>query len=277
MARCQCGGSGDCQCVVQAGENTRVTGTGSALAPFTVDALTNCEEVRACLAAGAGLAYNSATGTFSVAVSGAAGNNVTVRSDGLFVPTGAATITPGCGLTGVGSGSDPVRANTAAWPFTCDIATLGGGVYCDASGMLRGEPMPRARYVEASFLQSYNNLVVPSTETVVAGYSLALTNPDPCRAAVAMVWQEVDVEINLPANSGAMYGINTDDMWYDANRGSSAISQAHTQVGRMVNQPIPAGGTVNFQLNVTMGRGSGGANYSLIQSYQRAWIISLPS
>jgi hypothetical protein len=262
---------------VQAGDNATVTGTGSALAPFTVSAVTNCEEVRQCLSAGSGITYSTATGSIAVRVSGAAGNNVQLRSDGLFVPTGAATITPGCGLTGIGSGADPVRANTGTWPYTCDLATLGSGVYCDPSGVLRGEPMPRARYAEASFLQSYANVVVPSAETVVAGYSLALTNPDPCRPALAMVWQEVDVEINLPANSGAMYGINTDDMWYDANRGSSAISQAHTQVGRMVNQPIPAGGTVNFQLNVTMGRGSGGANYSLIQSYQRAWIFSLPS
>jgi hypothetical protein len=262
---------------VQAGENTSVTGSGSALAPFTIDAVTNCAEVRDCLSAGEGIDYDAATGLISVGVSADAGNNVTVRSDGLFVPTGAATVTAGCGLVGNGSASDPVQAATMDWPYPCDVTALAGGVYCDADGKLRSDPMPRMNYYEAVFSQTYNNVVVPAAETVVAGYTLTLPNVDTCRPAMAIIWQELDVEVNLPANSGAMYGISTDDMWYGANRGSSAITDTHTQVGRMLRAPIPAGGSVNFLLNVTMGRGSGGASYSLIQSYQRAFVFSLPN
>ncbi|KUN37663.1 hypothetical protein AQJ30_15375 [Streptomyces longwoodensis] len=263
--------------MVQAGENATVTGTGSALAPFTVSAVTNCDEVRECLSAGDGIAYDPATGEIAVEVSSAAGNNLAVRSDGLFVPTGSATITAGRGLVGNGSASNPVEANTMEWPFPCDVDAQAGGVYSDANGRLRGDPMPRMNYYEAIFSQTYNNVAVPASETVVVGYTLVLPNVDPCRPAMAMVWQELDVEINLPANSGAMYGISTDDTWYSANRGSSAITATHTQTGRMLRAVIPAGDSVNFLLNVTMGRGSGGATYSQIQSYQRAWVFSLPN
>lgn len=276
MARCQCGG-GDCQCVVQAGSNATVTGSGSSTAPFTVSAVTNCEEVRQCLSGSAGVAYDSGTGVIAVDVSEDAGNNLVLRGNGLYVPTGSATVVTGCGLVGDGSASAPVQASTQTWPYACDVTAQAGGVYCDADGVLRSDPPARANYYEAVFSQTFTNVAVPTTEQVVIGYTLTLQNPDPCRAAMAMVWQDVDVQMNLPANSGAMYGINTDDMWYGANRGTTGITGTHAQVGRLVRTTVPAGGTTNFLLNVTMGRGSGGANYSHIQSTQRGWVFSMPN
>lgn len=275
MARCQCGG-GECACVIQAGENTSVTGSGSTVNPIIVSAVTNCSEVRTCLAAGPGVTYNPSTGAIGADVSAAAGNNLIINDDGLFVPTGAATVSVGCGLRGDGSASAPVQVRSQSWPFSCELDTQGGGVYCDSAGVLRSDPPVRAAYTQTSMDQTYNDLAIPLSETDIASLTLTISNPDPCRAAFAMVFQEADVTVTLPASSGGMYGINGDDMWALQNRGSAAINDTHVQVSKMINRTVPAGGSVTQTLNVSMGRGFGGASYSSIRATLRSWLFSIP-
>ncbi|MET7694885.1 hypothetical protein ABZT06_44435 [Streptomyces sp. NPDC005483] len=277
MARCQCGGTG-CNCVIVAGENTEVTGAGSTPNPFVITAVTNCAEVRSCLSNGAGISYNSSTGAISLDLSEDAGNNAVIRPNGLYVPTGAATVTAGCGLLGDGSGGSPVRANTAAWPHSCGIAANGGGVYCDpVSGQLKTDPPFRARYREAAANDTVTARVVPSTETTIQTTTITMVNPDPCRPAFVIVHRAVDVSFNLPANGGAAAaGINGDDLAYMKNTGSSGITSWQSQSSVMHNAVIPAGGSLAINLNVTVGRGAGGARYNRIQTAMRAWLFSIP-
>ncbi|MER7477462.1 hypothetical protein ABTX60_07365 [Streptomyces sp. NPDC126510] len=279
MARCQCGG-GDCNCVVVAGDNTTVTGSGSTLNPFAVSAVTNCAEVRACLSNARGISYSATTGQISVDLSEDPGNNLVVRPNGLYVPTGAATVTTGCGLTGNGSASSPVAARTQTWSYACPVNTAGGGVYCDGNGVLRSDPPARMNTYTASMNQTYNDLAVPATDTTVASLSLTLQNTDTCRPAIAMVWQDVDADVFLPSagnGSGAAYGISGDDMFAMQNHGDAPLNAVHAQVGKLINVNVPAGGSATTVLNITMGRGFGGATYSRIQARQQAWVFSLPN
>ncbi|MFI1703071.1 hypothetical protein [Streptomyces griseoruber] len=278
MARCQCGGDG-CNCVVIAGENAEVTGAGSTLNPYVVSAVIECDDVRPCLSAGDGIAYDASTGVITACPSADMGNNLTYGSDGcLFVPTGAATVSVGCGLQGDGSGSAPVEANVADWPFSCGISANGGGVYCDPStGWLKTDPPFRARYREVGINDAFTARTVPSAETTVDTISVSLANPDPCRAAFVIVHRTVDVDFNLPANGGAAAsGINGDDLNYMRNSGSSAISAWHGQHSVMHNITIPAGGNQAIPLNITVGRGAGGATYARIQATIRIWLFSIP-
>lgn len=159
LARCQCGGDG-CNCVVIAGENAEVTGAGSTLNPYVVSAVIGCEDVRPCISAGDGISYDSSTGVVSAHLSNQTGNNIATGPDGgLFVPTGAATVSVGCGITGDGSASAPVTANTGGWPYPCSVDTFGGVVACDSNGVLRSEPRGKVsmtRYVES---RTYNRAV----------------------------------------------------------------------------------------------------------------------
>src|SRR3990172_7566025 len=130
MARCGCGGS--CGCNLEAGTNVTVGGTGAPADPWIISSLTHCTQVRNCITEGTGIDYNSGTGVVSVCVSPDVGNNIGLDANGsLFVPTGAATVMSGCGLTGDGSGSDPVRANVAVWPYPCAVGSRGSVISCD--------------------------------------------------------------------------------------------------------------------------------------------------
>jgi hypothetical protein len=278
MARCQCGGS-QCNCVVQAGDNTVVTGSGSTANPYEVSAVTNCAEVRQCLSNGSGITYNPATGQISVDLSEDAGNNLVRRPNGLYVPTGSATVSTGCGLTGDGSGGSPVRVNSATWPHTCAIATNGGNVYCDTvSGRMRTDPPFRSSFRQASVNELLPSpRTVPSTETVVDTLALQIPNPDPCRPAFALLYQEVDVIFNLPADGGAASSaIGADDVNYLRNTGSGAINLWHSQHSVMSNLLVPAGGTTTHTMQITLNRGAGGATYTRIQANVRAWLFSIP-
>ncbi|GGZ73343.1 hypothetical protein ACFOOM_00830 [Streptomyces echinoruber] len=279
MARCQCGGGG-CNCVVIAGENTDVTGSGSPANPYVVNAETNCGQVRTCIAAGPGLDYDPATGIVSADLSEQAGNNLILAPDGgLFVPTGAATVSAGCGLTGNGSASNPIRVATGSWPYECDLDTLASGVYCDSTGVLRSEPPARARFQQNTLNNTLASpaLVPTVSEQQVATLQLSIVNPDPCRDALCLLFQEVDIDLTLPPNSGGMYGIDTDDMVHLGNTGSGTITGTHAQVNKLTNLTLTAGETSTHTMSIVMGRGSGSARYSRIQATLRAWVISLPT
>ncbi|MFD3453312.1 hypothetical protein ACFWVC_14150 [Streptomyces sp. NPDC058691] len=208
-----------------------VGGTGSPTNPYTISAGTSCSAVRGCLSAGDGLDFNAATGEFSADLSAQAGNNLTIAGDGgLFVPTGAATVTVGCGLTGNGSAGSPVTTKTTPWPYACAAATSGSVVACDAGGTLRGEPRTQVSFTSFTETRNYADLVVPGgLDNTVDTFTTTFTNPDTCRPAMLIVEREADVDFNLPAGAAAAYGQENDEVYYVRNSGSSAILDAHSQ------------------------------------------------
>lgn len=188
----------------------------------------------------------------------------------------AALTVGACGLTGTGAAASPLAAKVTPWPYSCPVDANAGRVFCDSTGTLRSEPRGRATYVQDSVNQSYPATAVPTgSDNVVTTRHLSITNPDPCREAFVVCEVEVDVAFDLPANSGAEYGISTDGMVYTANRGSSAATNVHCQTTKVYNRVIAPGATLNEPLDVTMGRGSGGATYSRIQSFMRAFVFVL--
>ncbi|MFI2434634.1 hypothetical protein [Streptomyces sp. NPDC018693] len=287
--------------------STTVTGTGAAGDPYIVttdvtldpappgggtnllhespDGLfVECADVRGCLSAGDGIAYDPATGEIAARPSADAGNAVTFGADGgLYAPAGGtAAVETACGLTGDGSLATPLAAAVVAWPYPCDVDANAGGVYCDSTGQLRAEPRGQASYLSDQQVLNPADLPVPAAEdTEVATHTLTITNPDACRPAFAMVEGEVDADFNLPPGAGAALGISTDEMSYLRNSGSSPILDTHIQGTKVVSPTatpvamIPPGGSINFVLSIRMGRGSGGATYNRVQSFVRAFIFVL--
>lgn len=265
--------------MILAGDGTRVSGSGSTPNPYVISAEVECDDVRPCISAGPGATYDPATGVVGADLSQEPGNNLVIRPDGLFVPTGAATVTPGCGLTGNGSASSPIRANTGAWQYECDLDDAASWVYCDSAGRLRGEPPVLASFQQNSINQSLSNppLVPTAADVEVTSLQLAIVNPDWCRMAFAILFMEVDVGLTLPPNSGGMYGIAGDDMVYLGNGGTSTVTSTHVQTNKLANLTISPGATRTYTMPVTMGRGNGNARYSRIQATLRAWVFSIPT
>ncbi|MEU0181394.1 hypothetical protein ABZ312_09415 [Streptomyces sp. NPDC006207] len=262
-----------------AGAGVTVEGSGSPANPYIITASggTDCAAVRGCLSAGNGISYNPATGAIAALISPAAGNNLQVGPQGLYVPTGAATITTGCGLTGNGSGASPARVNALTWPYACAAETAGGVVSCDANGNLRSEPRAQLSFVSFTESRDYANLTVPAATDVVADtFSTSFTNPDTCRPAMLLVEREADVDFNLPAGAAAAYGQDTDEVYYVRNSGSSAITDAHSQTTKFFlhTASVAPGASVTVTFPVTLGRGSGSATYNRIQVFIRGLMIS---
>ncbi|MFE6549639.1 hypothetical protein ACFVHS_14770 [Streptomyces sp. NPDC057746] len=278
LARCGCGG-GQCNCAIAAGDNVTLSGSGSVANPYVVSATLGCEDVRPCLSGTGGVDYNPATGAISADLSGQAGNNLTLGPDGgLFVPTGAATVSVGCGLTGNGSGANPVKVATGSWPYSCSADTNGGVVVCDSSGRLRSEPRGKISYQQFFESRDYSDITVPTAQNVVAdSFQMTVTNTDPCRDAFVLVEREADVYFVLPAGAGAGSGYEGDEMYYTRNTGSSSIVGAHAQTTKVLANPglLAPGASTPVGFQVTVGRGSGGAYYYRIEVVIRAMIISL--
>ena len=124
MARCGCGGS-VCNCVVQAGTGTTVSGTGSVANPYVVSAdAPPCSSVRPCISATSGAAYDSGTGVITADLSGDAGNQLILGGDGgLFVPAAVvdcADVRPCISATG------GAAYNPATGVITADLSTDAG-------------------------------------------------------------------------------------------------------------------------------------------------------
>ncbi|MFI9591236.1 hypothetical protein [Nonomuraea sp. NPDC052265] len=205
-------------------------------------------------------------------INAAAGNLLSCTATGL-----RAALTVGtCGLTGNGSAASPLAARVGTWPYPCAIDANAGGVYCDSTGTLRSEPRGRTDFVQSSQNQTLPSTAVPTGfDNVIATRTMNITNPDPCRTAFVFVEVEVDIDFDLPANSGAAGGITTDEMQYFANRGGSTASDVHCQVTKVYNRAggIGPGASAVESLDITMGRGSGGATYNRIQHFMRAFLI----
>ncbi|MGW3736688.1 hypothetical protein [Streptomyces sp. NPDC005148] len=243
-------------------------------------AAVTCDDVRPCISAGPGAAYNPATGVITARLSTAPGNNLALGSDdGLFVPAAAGgTVTTGCGLGGDGSAGSPLAVATGTWPYACSADTSGGVVTCDSSGVLRSEPRGMASFRSFFEERFYPNVTVPpGFDEPGASFSTDVTNPDPCRSALLIVWREVDVDFNLPAGAGAGYGQDTDEMFYTRNSGSSLNTDVHVQTTKTFHNASLLGpaATVNIPLAVTFDRGTGGATYNRIQINIRVLMISL--
>lgn len=280
MARCGCGG-GQCNCSVIAGPGVTVDGSGSTANPFVVSVEPPaCEDVRGCFSAGDGLTYDEATGQFGPDFSEDAGNSIALGSDGgLFVPVGSATVSTDCGLTGDGSAGAPLAAAVGTWDLPCDVTENAGQVYCDANGVLRSEPRGMANFYSFSETRDYADLPVPSGQDQPGdSFAFDVTNPDPCRPALAVIEREADVDFILPANGGgAAYGHGTDEMFYVENQGNAATDDVHTHTTKMFSlaTPLAPGETRTLTFDVTLGRGKGGATYNRIQAFIRCLLISL--
>ncbi|GAA2945926.1 hypothetical protein GCM10020227_10980 [Streptomyces flavovirens] len=204
-------------------------------------------------------------------------NALSCGPNGLMVTApagGGQAVAAACGLSGDGSEGSPLAAAVADWPYACDLDDQGGLVYCDSTGVLRSEP--RGRVV---VIADAENTAVPATpvptgsDVPVLERTLTIDNPDPCREAVALIHQDMDIDITLPAESGGGTGFGPDDMTFVANRGNFGIPSTHTQVTRVVTRTIPPGGQHVETLVLTMGRGSGGSTYSRLQWAMTAFVV----
>jgi hypothetical protein len=213
-----------------------------------------------------------------------AGPGVTVDGNGspshpyVISAGAAATPTTACGLTGDGSTTTPLAAAVGVWPYACDVDAAASSVYCDSTGALRGDPPTRTAFMQNTLAQSFPAApLVPVPETTVATLDLQLTNPDPCRDALVILFQEADVDFSYPPDSEGGMGIAGDDMVHFANTGSSSILREHVQVNKLINLTLAPGETRTHTMGVTLSRGAGGSYYTRIQGTLRAWVISNPT
>ncbi|MFJ3249046.1 hypothetical protein [Streptomyces sp. NPDC086782] len=310
------GGVGGAPTVVQARDtptvDTTVSGTGSAGDPYVVSAAVildpappgggsnlahagpdglyvECADVRGCLSAGDGIAYDPATGAIKARPSADAGNTVSIGADGgLYAPSGGgggpATVATACGLTGDGSAASPLAAAVATWPFACPVDANGGDVYCDSAGALRTLPRGQASTVGDNRTTNFPNVRVPTGTalTVVHTENMTVTNPSACLPAYVIYEAEIDADFDLPAPVGganggaAALGFSTDELLYIENSGGQLIKDTHFQLSRTYwGGVIPPGGTATQTVAVTMGRGAGLATYDRIQVTTRAFLINL--
>ncbi|MGW2951481.1 hypothetical protein [Streptomyces eurythermus] len=278
VARCGCGG-GQCDCTIQGGENVTVSGSGSAANPYVVSVKVPCEEARACLSAGSGITFDQATGVIASHLSSQAGNNIAVGPDGgLLVPTVGGQILTGCGLTGNGAASSPVKVNTGTWPHACTVDVGGGGVYCDSQGRLRSEPRGMVEFTSYFDTRTYNDLPIPAAvNTVLDTFTVNVSNPDSCRPAKVYTEREIDVYLVLPAGAAAGTGQGADEMFYMRNSGTSTMVGVHAQGSKFLPEAftLGPGATAPVSLAATGGRGEGGAYYYQILFTLRVMTISL--
>ncbi|WP_019061676.1 hypothetical protein [Streptomyces prunicolor] len=188
-----------------------------------------------------------------------------------------ANVVTGCGLTGSGSATSPLAAKVAAWPFTCDITDNGSGIYCDpTTGELRADP---AYWADFQGDQANTALATPmpvptAAQQTIDTISIDVTNPDPCRRGLGLLFREVDLDFVLPPNSGAMAGIDGDDMNYFGNQGSGTIINTHSQDNKITAFTLNPGETRTITMSIETGRGSGGATITRIQKSLRAYVWS---
>lgn len=241
---------------------------------------TGAAAVRSLLSASNGINYNSLTGNFTAHISTQPGNNLTIAGDnGLYVPTGSATVTTGAGLTGNGSGPSPVAANVSSWPYPTTAGTQAQGVFVDPStNKLISPPSQQVDFVSSLFDRSYANLAVAAGTTPVTAdsFTVTLANPDPNRSCVVIIWREVKMRFTLPANSTASYSIASDDTGRYFNNGTTSQSNMGVQTAKSFKSTnLGPGATSSYTLTVGSCNGTGGATYSRIEVAIRVLYISI--
>jgi hypothetical protein len=110
-----------------------VTGSGNPSDPFIVSAVggVSCDDVRPCISATGGAAYNSATGVITADISGTPGNQLTLDGDGLFVPAVTCAQVRPCL-----SGTAGVTYVPATGVISADVSdTAGNQLILDAGGL----------------------------------------------------------------------------------------------------------------------------------------------
>ncbi|MFI6290021.1 hypothetical protein ACIBEJ_00460 [Nonomuraea sp. NPDC050790] len=257
---------------VDAGNSLSIGGDGGLFAPAATGLTAVTSADSECIDfSGQGTGASPLTATPRLDPAG--GNLLSCTPSGLRAVLAA----PGCGLAGDGTAASPLAAQVQAWPYpACDVDALAGRVFCDSAGALRSEPRAMATYTQDTVGQNFPSPVVPTGfDNVIVTRTLTITNPDACRNAFVVCEVEVDIDFDLPANSGAAGGITSDEMQYFANRGSSGALDVHCQVTKVYNRQLTPGQVLVEPLDITMGRGSGGATYNRIQSFMRAFIFVL--
>ena len=255
------------------GNTLQFGGDGGLFVP--TPAAVSCTTVRGCLSEGDGIDYDPLTGVIAARPSTDVGNTLQFGGDGgLFVPD--PTVDVACGLNGNGSAGSPLAVDVVNWPFPCSVDTFGGDLYCDTNGRLRTFPRPTVRAEQTSTDQNYPATAVPTAADVsVEVRNFPITNTDTCRPAFVIFEGELDVDLTLPANAAAMYGIGGDDMLRFHNRGANTESQVHVQVTKVYNRVLAPGAALVEPFDIHMGMGTNGATYTRIQTIHRAFIFNL--
>jgi hypothetical protein len=223
------------------------------------------------------VSYNVATGNFTAHISTCPGNALTLGpDDGLCVQPAA--ITTGCGISGVGSVADPLKANVGTWNFPCAELTFGSAISCGSDGKLRGEPKAKTYTAFDTIFRNYANLAVPAGAALVTmdTFDFSHVNPDTCRAMKAVVTYDMDVYINLDPGTSAEFGLNNNAMWFFTNSGTTTIVGNHWQVSEVFDLGgVGPGGTLNHTATVSGARGTAGSVYNQIQV--RAFVHWVPN
>src|SRR6188768_2563499 len=134
LARCGCS-EGVCNCTIQAGPGTTITGSGTASSPYIVsaDGAVDCTDVRPCITSGDGASYNQATGVISARPSTDPGNAIAFGGDGGLYALGSDCATVRACLTeGDGVDYNPVTGEIAAKVST----DVGNGIIIGSDGGL---------------------------------------------------------------------------------------------------------------------------------------------
>jgi hypothetical protein len=264
---------------VTGGDNVTVVGSGTVANPYIVAAHTDCAEARACLAAGNGLAYNPATGVFSAVADPAAGNALVSSPTGLYVPANA-TVAVACGLTGNGSSGSPLAAKTLPWTFPGTPAATGSLVACDVNGNLRGEPPYHSYYFQLRRTNTFavGALAVPAgaiLTNVDVSLDLVVTNPDASRSMRVMWKQESRTYVNLPSNSTATTGVNSEEYWSGANNGATALGRMGVYTDKLneATSSLAPGASTTLSMQAQACRGTGSASIIEIHMSHRVWLM----
>lgn len=166
---CGCGGNAatTCNCLIQAGPNTTVSGTGNPEDPYIVSAgqttlaVTDTATIDHTLAGDATAGYSLSS---DAKVSGAAGNALVANSDGLFVQAGSqGALVVGCGLAGTGSAASPLRLTS---------------------------PQTVSGFAAAGAAVSYTSAQFCAGVSVTEASKLTITNPSTCQSMI------VDVQVS---------------------------------------------------------------------------------
>ncbi|MGP4091509.1 hypothetical protein [Streptomyces sp. KR55] len=164
-----------------------------------------------------------------------------------------------------------------ARPYPCSADTEGGVIVCGSDGILRGEPRGATIFTRYAEERTYPDVEIASATVVTADtFSTTVTNPSTCLPALAVVEQEVDVYMVLPAGAGAATGFDGDETFYIRNTGSSTMTGVHSQATKVLSRgTLAPGASMSLSFGATVGRDSGGAYYYRINALIRALLIAL--